>query len=852
MNNVLNWFALEGAIFLNWWLLVTLAGLAALPLCLRLLGSLPDRGYTLARAVGLLLTGFVFWLLASLGLLRNTPGSILLAWLIVLAAGVLLLLRGDPVPWRDYWRANRRVIIVAELLFLGLFLGWTLFRAYQNDTWSTEKPMELAFISGILRSDTFPPNDPWLAGYSISYYHFGYILAAMLTMLSGVSSTIGFSLMLALLFGLSGLTAFGVVYNLARSRRPAGEAAAGRGDSAPLAAGLLAAVFLILLGNFQFPLIELPYQSRNMPAEYFDYWGTQERAGLGDVYTQQNEPFTFTRPETWSFWWFFRASRVLTDYELNGTLSPGAQPIDEFPAFSFILGDVHPHVLALPFVVMCIGLALAILLRPRDPDRAETLFYGIAIGGLIFLNTWDAPIYLTLLVGALALRRLLLRDGALHAGDWLKLVWFGLQLLVIALVAYLPFIISFRSQAAGILPNLLYPTQFQHFFIMFGPLLLLTLPFLLRELWQGAQTGSNHLLRGAGVAGGTLLLLVLSMLGLAALALLLPGVNSVVQASIDQNGGPAAALTGFISRRLAYLPVTLLLLALLVIVIARLFPRRSLLLERPAITYAPATGFALMLVGVAILLTLIPEFLYLRDVFSTRINTIFKFYYQAWVVLSLAGAYGVYVLLLDDAERLRGPARGLFLALLAGVLFLGLLYPVFAIHARTMIETQRHALPPENLPPLTLDGGPRMPLTADDYLAVRCLGQRVRGDEVVAVEAVRDAYRSYYARLASLTGIPIVMGWDNHQRQWRGSTYSQIAGTRLQDIELLYNTQDWALAVDVIDRYGIDYIMYGRTERDQYDAAGEEKFIDHLGVVCEFGDTRIYLVADRIEPEPME
>jgi uncharacterized membrane protein len=186
---------------------------------------------------------------------------------------------------------------------------------------------------------------------------------------------------------------------------------------------------------------------------------------------------------------------------LNGTVSPGAQPIDEFPQFSFLLGDVHPHVLALPFVVMGIGLALSIVLRERDPNWLETIFYGIAIGGLIFLNTWDGPIYLVVLVGALALRRVMQNDGALKISDWLALIRFGLALLAVALVAYLPFFIGFRSQAAGVLPNLLYPTQFQHFFLMFGPLLLLTAAFLAAEVCQSHRVhGSIYRPGGAGAA----------------------------------------------------------------------------------------------------------------------------------------------------------------------------------------------------------------------------------------------------------------------------------------------------------------------------------------------------------------
>jgi hypothetical protein len=109
-----DWIAREGGIVLSWWALVTLAGWAIFPLLVRLLPGLPDRGYTLARAAGLLLVGFVFWLLACLGLLRNTPGGIILSWGIVLVLSLFMFFRNrEAFEWRAWWRENRTAIITA-------------------------------------------------------------------------------------------------------------------------------------------------------------------------------------------------------------------------------------------------------------------------------------------------------------------------------------------------------------------------------------------------------------------------------------------------------------------------------------------------------------------------------------------------------------------------------------------------------------------------------------------------------------------------------------------------------------------------------------------------------------------
>ena len=199
MTLLLDWLAREGHLLLAWWLWITLAGLTALPLCLRLFSALPDRGYSIARALGLLFVTWLFWLLGSYGFLNNSRGSIILCWLLVLSASLSLYFRNGQVgALTRWWRENRSLILVTELLFAGLFFGWALYRAHQNGLTGTEKPMELAFLSAAQRSASFPPDDPWMSGYAISYYYMGYIMSAALATMSGLSSAIGFNLTNAL------------------------------------------------------------------------------------------------------------------------------------------------------------------------------------------------------------------------------------------------------------------------------------------------------------------------------------------------------------------------------------------------------------------------------------------------------------------------------------------------------------------------------------------------------------------------------------------------------------------------------------------------------------------------------
>jgi len=871
---VFEWLAREGWIVFNWWALVTLAGAAVLPLCVRLLGGLPDRGYTLTRAVGMLLTGFVFWLLGSLGFLRNDNGGILLAWLLVLGISVAVYVRiPERFDWRNWWRENRSVVIAAEVLFIVLLLGWTLVRTHQNALTNTEKPMDLMFISSIMRSPSLPPNDGWMANYSISYYYFGYLMAAMLSMVSGISSAVGFNMTISMVFALTGLTAFGVVYNLVRSRALSDPSDDLKNDDVSdadvpnpsrlpaIGVGILATVMVVLMGNFQMALVEYPYQAKIAPEWYLSWTGTQARevylereqarsAGIPD-----DQPITLgpgkPDPTTWEFWWWFRSSRVLNDYQIDGQVQPDwyAQPIDEFPQFSFLLADNHPHVLALPFVLLALGLSLNVLLLGRTPNMLEIIFYALGIGALVFLNTWDGPIYLAALVGAEALRRLMRGQGRLTASDFVALLRFGGIIVGLMLVFYLPFLISFRSQASGLLPNVIAPTFFQHFFIMFGPFVLILAFFLGVEAWRAGWRFNWRM--GLIGAGGLFLGLTAVLLAMLLVAILTPSLYDVVLRFAEPYGGINSALPLVLRRRAEGLLTAVPLLLGVFVIIARLFPRRMPLTptgfaddgellaesvsreERIVVTYPPATGFALLVALIGLVLVLTPEFFYLRDNFGTRINTIFKFYLQAWVVFSVASAYGVFSILND--KQFPKPSlivRGVFGTVTVVAVGLGLLYPIFGIHQRMFIESGRAFNPS----PLTLDGGSTL-VSSSDYQAIRCFENLALTPDLVVAEALGPAYNSGYGRVAGLTGVPIVLGWENHERQWRGATYDEVAGSRGQDIPLLYTDLRWETAQEIIERYGIDYIFYGTSERSSYSSAGEDKFRENLEAVCPITDS---------------
>jgi len=822
-----------GQIFsvLGWYILVTALGWLIWPLAFRLLPGLPDRGYTASRALGLLLVGYVYWLLGVLGLLNNSLGGVLFATLIVVAGAWWLHHGGTQREERMAWLgANRRVLLIAEALFLAGFFGWVLFRAHTPEIRFTEKPMELAFLNGVRLSPAFPPRDPWLAGYAISYYYFGYVMIALLADLAGTATGVAFNLGIALLFALTLIGAYGAAYNLIAVHRRETEPDAPPGPAALWA--LLGPLFVAVMGNLE-GLFEL-LRSLNVAP-----FGGRLYAWLDINGLSAPTGGTPRLPGPSQGWWWWRASRVIHDRTPAGE-SIGLQPIDEFPFFSFLLGDMHPHVLALPFGLLALMFAFNVLTE-REPQAgrfrtAQAVLYVLAFGGLAFLNTWDLPIYLFVLVGAMAIRNIRQR-GWFESADLTRPLLRGAGVGVAGLLAYLPWLISFSSQAGGILPNALFPTRLHQFFVMFGPLLVLAIALAADTALRQTRARRADWSLATMLGVGLLLTLIALMMMLGAVAMRAdPGIAAFATSAFG--GSDGNMMVRVLQHRLAHPLTPLLLTALIVTTLAGLLPRPPASEdEPPAPPISAATGFALLLVVTGAMLTLGSEFVYLRENFGQRLNTIFKFYYAAWVLWAVAGAYAAHVLLTQRGRAVQVALGGL----LALLVLVGMVYPALAIPSKAA----------ESSAPPTLDGIDYIRRERPgDYAAIEWLRANAEPDAIV-LEAVGGAY-SDYGRVASTTGLPTLLGWANHERQWRGDRYDEFAGTREQDIREIYNTQSPRRAQELLEQYGVTYVFVGSLERDPSFAspAGIAKFDRFLTPVYQANGVTIYRADQpRIEEE---
>ena len=814
-----------------WWLVIQAFGMGALPLAYRLLRWLPDRGYVFSKALGVLLVSYLFWLLNTLGFLHNSAGSILLSAGGMVACSLWIYRRGagDPADagLQAWLRAHLRLILTVETLFILAFAGWAIFRAHNPEIVGTEKPMDLAFINAVARSDRFPPLDPWLSGYAISYYYFGYLIIATMAKVASAPGEVAFNLGLAWQFAGTFIGAFSLVYNLVAAVR--------RGISGlrvPMGYGLLGGVLVAVMGNLA-GLLEVLHVRGVFSAAFWRWLDIQD---LNVVL-----PGTTGWPPR--FWWWWRASRVITDLDLSGN-PVGLQPIDEFPFFSFLLGDMHPHVLALPFVLLALGLALNWWLKRwrvvdedaprlrsrlanlvREADPIHLMVYAVCLGALGFLNTWDFPIYLFVVVGALTLARVRAQNR-LELQPVLDSLIVGAGLLAAGLLAYLPFYLGFRSQAAGLLPNVINPTRFRQFFVMFGPFLFVLGLWLIDQCRRMRVSWKTVL----AASGGLLGLLVLAWLILGVSAVFSPQVEGVLDRITAEVGGTQAALWQTLKIRLSSPWTTLFLLGIIGLV-AGLW--RAFFSAGRQVAHEPVTGaehsewavspFVLLMVLAAALLTLAPEYVYLRDNFYARLNTVFKFYYQAWVLFGLASAFGLYSLL-----RSNRPIR--WLAGVGGVMLIaaGLIYPALAIPTR-IGEYGGEA---------TLDGMATMRrVIPDDYAAIRWLQENVDGAPVV-LEAVGGQY-SRGGRIAAHTGLPTVLGWAGHQYQWRGETPEPAQ--REVDVRTAYTSTSWEETQAILDQYRVKYVVVGSLERSTYGEAAVRKFERMLLPVFRADGVTIYV-----------
>lgn len=797
-----------------WWLSVVILGWLAFPIAFVVFRGFPGRGYALARILSLLFISWFGWFAASYQILHNTRSTLLLATILMalLSLAIALRRREEMVAWA---RRNVDYVLFVEGLSVLLFLIGIGIRLGNPDVWDViwggEKPMDLAYFTAVIKSTIFPPYDPWYAGGYINYYYYGFVYVGALTEMLGIEPAVAYNLILPMLFSFTGLGACSIAYNLVQRldvdrEKVTERIQAGSGWLQTIAyslrrkavlAGVTAAVLAVLLGNLAEVGVLVGAWQRTSDSSIDTgigvvdaTWKTVDGALAATVGGESAPIYPGD--------WFWVASRAINANE--GEVAP----ITEFPFFTFLYGDLHAHMIALPLTMLALAWAVSLVLgaritrsqKPGFSEKAGFLeiallwFVGaLAIGVLRATNTWDWPTYLFL--GALSvIYYAYVRHGGLNLPMAGRAAVQVTALAGLSTLLFWPFIANYGTGYESFRLWEGSYTRLGNYLTIHGLFLFLALTHIAREFRAWSRTWTvEGLARLRPAAAPGVLALVVYVLLIAFLALKGYWI------------APVALTLALISGLLGLRP------------------------ELPA-----ARRVVLILISSALGLTLLVEFVVLEGDIG-RMNTVFKFYMQVWMMLSVAGGVALALAWPAVTRRWGEQRRRLWQGVLIVLVAAAALYPLLATPAKWNVRMNQDA-------PHTLDGMAFMPGTSyslreeqvdlgPDYQALRWIQHNIEGSPVVAEAnppSLGEAYRSTANRVAIYTGLPAIIGWDWHQTQQRSALSNTLIHQRMADNALLFNTPDTEQALGLIDRYDVGYVYVGPLERIYYQEAGLQKF----------------------------
>jgi YYY domain-containing protein len=779
-----------------WALALALLGLVGLPYVWLAAQTLSDRGFGLARPIGLLLVTWVVWWLASLRLMPFTRETIAFAALLV-AAGAAAI---TATRWAELtrWLAARwRLLLIEEAVFWALFTVVVLVRWSNPDLWHPtlggEKPMDFAYLNAVLKSTHFPPFDPWFAGGQMNYYYFGFVLVGVLVKATSVSPAIAYNLAIPTLVAFLAGAAFSATHALA----DVGSARAGR---RPALVALFGALFVTVLGN------------------------------LGELRVLF-QAITRSVPESW---WYWNASRAIQ----HPASEPG--PITEFPSFTYLYADLHAHAIALPYTACALTLAFAFVRGGRHGGGRKTgiLQYGLialVVGALWPLNTWDFPTYAGIALVAFCFAELR-RSQHVTPAALGRLVVRASLFVPFAFLLFLPFHRRNGDVFEGVALWHGSRTRLGDYLTIHGLFLFAIVSGIVVDLCTARD--ANALVRTARLA-----LRNWERLGrYRALH------RALVKPSRTYRLAPRVGAVAFVLAivlTLAGQGVPALVVVLGTMGVLALVRRRN---DRATTDDRALRQMAIVLFLVGLALTLSVEFLVAKNIDIGRTNTVFKTYLQVWVLWGVAAAVLV-TWVYEQLPRLPRAWRALWRLAFVCLLSAAALYPILATRAKI---DDRFAPSVGR----TLDGtafmgravlhdqGRAIPLVYDRE-AIRWVLETLDGSPVFAEVNTFPILYGWGSRYAMFTGNPDVVGWDYHERQQR-PPQSMLVTKRIEDLQSAYRTTDARLAYSIFRRYGVRYFVVGPLER-AYFPQGQSKWRSGQGslwnLVYENPGVRIYQLA---------
>jgi len=807
---------------LAWYILITLMGLCVYPLTRIVFRGLNDRGYPLAKLFGLLLLAFIVWILGSFGV-EFSALTISISFLLLVGVNVWIFQRNRAEILHEV-RTRWKYYLLIEGIFLGVLLFDLFIRLGNPDLWHPykggEKPMDFSYLNAVLKSTQFPPYDPWYAGGYINYYYYGFVLVGVPVKWLGIVPSVAYNFIIPTLMAYLAMGTFCLGSNIVSTRQQTKTSEAAQKEDKPwlpmglngLLGGVSTTIFMVFLGNLAtvrmiwHGIMRLAAPGGIEDANIFAKisWTFQ---GIGSFLSGQSLPFGAGD-------WYWIPSRVYPN-----------EPITEFPFFTFLYADLHAHLISLPITVLVLCFAISFIRYPRTAvdrspakvlrDLVITAFFGaLIIGALRPTNTWDLPTYLVF--GVLAVIYTMVRmtgqlpafgikNAALRRG--LFALGFAAGLIILSFFFYQPFAKWYGQAYNSVKFWEGDHSPFGSYLVHWGLFLFLILSWMVWETrnWM-ASTPVSALARLRPYKGLIQIIFVLLLAAVAALLILGVGI-------------------GWFVLPMAFWAAVLIL--------------------RPGMPDMKRS--VLFMTGSALVLTLAVELIVLEGDIG-RMNTVFKFYLQAWTLFSVSAGAALVWLLPGVLNQWNAAWRTIWQVLLALLVGAAALFPLFGGVDKIRDRMSKEA-------PHTLDGMTYMAYSeyhdsdvkmdlSQDYEAILWMQENVKGTPVI-VEANTPEYR-WGSRYTIYTGLPGVVGWNWHQRQQRAVVTSLWVTDRVAEVDNFYRTLDRETVEEFLRRYDIEYIVFGQLEKAYYSGNGLEKFgqweSDLWREVYHSEDTTIYQV----------
>ena len=745
---------------LQWWVIFFVIGFSFLPLTFTIFKNFFDKGYIFSKILGIAIVSYAIFLL---GILHIAPFSFLTSLLILIFFGVLNLplifsfKDGKTRIKEDFLKIlkeNWPIFLFEEILFIFGLLSWSYIRSFQPDIHGLEKYMDFGILNSILRSEFFPPKDMWFTPLPINYYYFGHLTTAVLTKLSNIPSNITFNLMIATIFAFTFAGSFSIGANLIHKLNAK--------RYMLFAGGLLTAFIVSFAGNLQ-----------TIYAFFKNYSGENPVPFWHLPLSIQFFP---------NMYWYPNATRFIHN------------TIHEFPLYSFVVSDLHGHVLDIPIVLLTIALLLSVI----QNSKGKIQNYNAKIKTFNFelkFFTFNFSLLTLLLISFLL-------AVAYTTNAWDGIIYGLLTAIVFSYLAFRSknYSLYAKRYALIVIGSIIFAYPFNHFFK----------PFV----------------SGVGVVCPPDFLVKAQKLG-----------PFIFEADHCQKSPwwQIMILYGFF-----YFWVVSFIVFFYRSVILRAKPEGSKILHFAQNDIMKSDLFVLLLIVLSTLLIIVPEFIYVKDIYPAhyRANTMFKLVYQSFIMLSIASSYIIirivlgikyYVSSTNPRKKIITACYLLFATFLLALVFI---YPYFAIGSfYGGLKTQ-----------LGLDGTKYLKnLYPTDYDAIAWINKNIKGQPVI-LEAQGDSYTDF-ARVSANTGLPTVLGWTVHEWLWRG-TYD-IPAPRIPQVQMLYESSDINITKELIDKYKIEYVFIGDLEYQKYTNLNEQKFETIGKIIYKNGRTKIYKITQQ-------